>query len=168
MIFENDREREVYEAEKQAMNGSKGWYAERCAEHAVELHRQLITHRRGGVGDDGRQLAGQPCGAIRRKIRGDVPALVERLQREACTFFGPYPGDMGLTKCSHKTAPWRWFAMTALRRAFGSTRASEAMHITDAGIRTGERRLREKSAEAYAAALKAGERIEAEQESEAA
>jgi hypothetical protein len=168
MTFRNERERTVYHAALEQMRNMPSEKAEAEARHALELERMLITNRRGGTGDNGRALAGQPCGPAGRLIRGDVDAIVAGLMREACEFFGPLPAEQGYIKRSHKTAPWRWYTMTALRRAFGPARAAMALRMTDAGVRTGEFRLHEMNLAAYAAALKTGERLEREQGSEAA
>lgn len=166
MIFKTQREREVYESELASMAGSKD--AEMFAEHAVLLHRKMITNRVSGCDENGNPMQPFARGPRRPPIRGDVAAIVERLKREACAFFGDYPHDKGYTKTSVHTAPFRWYAMIALREAFGPSRASLAMNITEVGLRGAGWKMQQRNPEAYAAAIEAGKRLAREQESEAA
>lgn len=168
MQFENQRERDVYESELEQCGGMVRWKAERCAEHAVKLHRELVTHKRGGCGEDGRPLEKQGCGPRKPPIRGDVAAIVAGLITEAEKFFGPQPAARGYTKRSHCTAAWRWYAMAALYEAFGSSRAAETMGITDVGLRGADRKLHIRNPEAHAAAVATGRRLTEEQKGKAA
>lgn len=168
MQFENEREREVYESELEQCGGMVRWKAERCAEHAVKLHRELVTHKRCGCGEDGRPLEKQGHGPRKPPIRGDVAAIVAGLLTEAEGFFGPQPSARGYTKRSHHTVAWRWYAMTALYEAFGSSRASLAMDITEVGLRGADRKLKIRHPEAHAAAVATGRRLAEEQKGRAA